>query len=165
MDTTVLRKLAAIGFLAILFVALLYLFALNQVADTTTPAMGAALDDTLVKSLEPGSTCRVTMARDGTGVSAPRVYTAKIRVTAAVAADKAAVSRLCDRAAGIVATFLDDVRAPVTVRCIAEDATGRTVGEAAFSRPGGSGDEIVPGRTTPAPVKQQPTPPSKDAPR
>lgn len=173
MDTTVLRKLAALGFVAILFVALLYLFALNQVADTTTPAMAAALDETLVKSLEPGAKCRVTMARDGTGVSAPRVYTAKIRLSAAVAADAAAAARVCNRGAAIVASFLDEVRAPVTVRCVAEDAAGRTVFEAAFTRPGGSRDEIVPGRPTPAPVrppsterKPDPaTPPAKDAPR
>lgn len=165
MDTTVLRKLAALGFVAILFVALLYLFALNQVADTTTPAMGAALDETLVKSLEPGTKCRVTMVRDGTGVSAPRVYTAKIRLSAAVAADPAAASRVCNRGAAIVASFLDEVRAPVTVRCVAEDAAGKTIFEAAFTRPGGSREEIVPGRPAPTPVKPQPAPPPKDPPR
>jgi hypothetical protein len=129
-----LRRLAGLGIAAILLVALLYLFALNQVADTTAPAMARELDDTLELSLAPGARSRVTMMRDGTGTDAPRTYTARLRPSPRVAADPAASRALCARASEIVARHVAQVQVPVTLRCVAEDEGGKALAEVVVSR-------------------------------
>src|SRR5688572_2864723 len=98
--------------------ALLYLFALHQVADTTTPAMAKAIDGTLARALEKDVPSKVTMARTGKGAESSKLYTARFRPSAAVAADKAAVARLCERAADIVVGYLDEVKGGVTILTI-----------------------------------------------
>jgi hypothetical protein len=113
-----MMTLAGLGIGAVLVMALMWLFTLNQVTDTTTAAAASAIDESLSRSLDAGAKARVTMVRDGTGIDAPRRYVVRIRPSKAVASDPNALGRLAERAAQIVVGKLERVRGVVLVQCV-----------------------------------------------
>lgn len=138
MERSPLATLAALGIVAVLVMALMWLFALNQVSDTTAAQSAAAIDQSLSRSMEPESKSRVTMILDGKGVSAPRRYIVRYRPSVAVAADAEAIHRLAERAARIVVANLDHVKGEASIHCVAELGPGRDA-QACFRRTGAAG--------------------------
>ena len=143
MDWTVLRKVAGMGIVVLLLVAMMYLFALNKVVESAPSTLGVAVDRALEVSLEPGAVTRVELEREGPEISAPRIYTLHIRPGRRALEATQSVSRLCLRAAEVVSERLRTVRVPVTIRVIAETASGRTIVAHAVARGANSRDELV----------------------
>ena len=125
MERSPLGTLAAIAVVAVLCVAGLWLFALDQVTDTTTLEAAADIQETLGRSLDAAGKVKITMVREGKGVDAPRRYIVRYKPSAALAADEGALERLSLRAGRILIGRLDRVNALVGVHCVADLGGGR----------------------------------------
>lgn len=139
MERSPLSTLAALGVVAAILLAAMYLFAVDQVADTTTKEMAADIDTSLARSLAAGgSGSRVTMFREGKGLDAPRRYVVRYRPSDAVGADPQALARLAERAAQIIVGRTERVRAVCLIHCVAERSSGAPA-EHCFRREGTEG--------------------------
>ncbi len=135
MDGKSVRTIAVMGLLAILAMTVLMMFSLRQVTDTQTPQIAADVADELQRGLaeEPPPSVRLVMQRDGKALDAPRTYTMRLRPNAEAAANLRTVDGIMYRAAEICAAELGDVKADVTIRCLA-DLGDRGEREARFHR-------------------------------
>jgi hypothetical protein len=125
-DSKAIRSIAVIGILSVFIMTLMMMFSLDQMADTQAPQIALDLAKDLQRSLAEGPPppVRLTMIREGKGALAPRLYTLRLRPTAAVQGDAHALERLMYRASELCAAQLGDVKAEVRIRCVAELAGG-----------------------------------------
>lgn len=155
MERSPLGTLAALGIVAVLIMAVMWLFALDQVSDTTAAQSAAEIDQSLARSMEPAAKSRVTVVLEGKGISAPRRYIVRYRPSAPVASDPAALARLAERAARIVVANLDHVKGEASIHCVAELASGGDA-QACFRRTGAAGawdlEPVVPVPPLPHPT-------------
>ena len=134
MDSKLLRTIAMFGLLSVLAMTFLMMFSLNQVADTGTQQIAADIGEQFGRHLDASQDrVRVTMQRDGPGAAAARTYTVRLRPASAIAGDAKALQRLMFKVAYLCASELLEVKADITVHCVAELAGGATR-EAEFRR-------------------------------
>lgn len=126
MGRSPLGTLVALAIVAAVVMALMWLFSLRQVTDTSTNEAAQEVDAALERSLEPGVPSRVTMTRVGKGLDAPRHYVLRYRPSAAVAGSPQALTVLAERAASLVLAQIQARRAEVTIHCVAELRDGKT---------------------------------------
>ena len=89
MDSKAIRTIVIFGIIAVFALTAIMMFSLDQMADTQTPQIALDLAKDLQRSLAPSppTPVKLTMARDGMGVRAPRVYSLRIKPAPAVAMD------------------------------------------------------------------------------
>jgi len=138
-ESSPMTKIVGLGLGAALLLALMYLFTLNQVADTSATQTAKYIDTFLEGNLAPDRPTRVTMTRDAKGTHPPRTYVVRLHPVAKIMGDPRALLRLCESARDRVFEQVETLEAPVTVLCVATTADAaqrfawrRTGGEAGF---------------------------------
>jgi hypothetical protein len=178
-DDTGLRKIAILGLMATVALAVMMMFSLSQITDTQTPQIAVDIARDLAAAFAPGppAPVRLTMSREGKGLEAARTYKLVVRPNEKVAADDRSLARLMQRASECCAAELGDVKCDVTIRCVAELPDGG-VQEASFVKDKGKdpfgfgsvhpvGAASAPASSTPAPAAPAapvPTAPTAPAP-
>ncbi len=122
-----LRSLAVLGALAVVAMTIMYLFMVQQVTDSGSPAIAAAIQKSLRRSLADEPPAQMTMIRGADGVDAPRHYVLRLTPSPAVATDERASSRILARAAELALTQIGTRKSIVTITCVATLANGREV--------------------------------------
>jgi hypothetical protein len=135
-DSKAIRMIVVVGLVGTLLLAVLMMFSLDQVADTQTPEIAKDLAREYVRALQPEGDApplKLSMAREGKGASARRVYTLRIRPSDAVAAEPPSVSRLMHQVARDCAGAVGKAPGEVWIRCVAALPDG-TEKEAVWQR-------------------------------
>ena len=131
MDASILKKTVAMAVVVSILVAMMYLFALGKVAESSTSALAHAVDLALGRSLDPYSRTTVELVRSGPDVTSPRTYTVDFRPAPEAMRDARSIERLCVHVVDIVAGHLTNSRVPITIRVIARSSGGATIGACA----------------------------------
>jgi len=160
-----IRTIVIFGVMGTLVLTLMMMFTLSQVTDTQTPQIAQDVSKDLSKALAPTppANVKLTMTRDGKGLSAPRLYKLTLRPSETIASQDRAISQLMQRASECVAAEIGDVKCPVTIECVAELPNGGTR-EARFEKddvkdPFGFGSVHAVATATPSAVRDPVAPP------
>ena len=119
MEPGPMRRLAVMGFLAVIAMLVMYLFMAKQVTDTDMPRVRQFVHEVLKRSLEPKSEVKLSMRRLDKGLDAPRHYTLVFTPKSDLTADPRSLEKLVTRAASYVVEETKSRRGPVSVTCVA----------------------------------------------
>ena len=127
MDSKAIRIIVTFGVIAALLLTVMMMFTLDQTTDTQMPLIAADVAEVFKPSLEadPPPAVRLSMVREP-GPPARRVYTLRLRPTAAIARAQVSLTTLMYDASKLCALEIGEVPGEVRIRCIAELPGGAT---------------------------------------